>query len=203
MVASSHPTWSVMMPESSVEEDHALVQAFGQGDETAFPRLVLKYRRQVYGLAYRFTRNHEEADDLAQETFLRAYTHLSSFRGESSFKTWLFRIVTNLSINLSQSSRLAKDSGEEPEEHHAQAEASALEDLLAQARSAALQRAIATLPPKQKETLLLKTYQDLTCEQVAEIMKCSVGTVKANLFNALKKLKQALVSGGTHEKTQR
>jgi RNA polymerase sigma-70 factor (ECF subfamily) len=189
-----------MMPESSMEEDHALIQAFGQGDETAFPRLVQKYRRQIYGLAFRFTHNHEEADDLAQETFLRAYTHLSSFRGESSFKTWLFRIVTNLSINLSQSSRMAKDTGEEPEEHHVQAEASALEDLLAQDRSVALQRAIATLPPKQKETLLLKTYQDLTCEQVAQVMKCSVGTVKANLFNALKKLKQALAPGGTHEK---
>lgn len=179
----------------SANEDQSLVDWCLEGDETAFARLVTKYRKQAYAIAYRFTQNHEEADDLAQETFITVFRNLHTFRGESSFKTWLLRIATNLSINTKKSGRISKDSGAEPEDRPAGADEPALSHLLDQERKAALRQAITRLPPKQRETLLLKTYRQHTCEEVAEIMGCSVGTVKANVFNALKRLKQILDTG--------
>jgi len=179
----------------SANEDQSLVDCFLNGDQSGFSRLVSKYRKQAYAIAYRFTQNHEEADDLAQETFVTVFKNLHTFRGESSFKTWLLRITTNLSINTRKSGRVSKDSGAEPEDRSAGAEEPALSHLLEQERKAALRKAIARLPPKQRETLLLKTYRQHTCEEVAGIMGCSVGTVKANVFNALKRLKQILDTG--------
>ena len=175
------------------DEDQLLIHSFLGGDEAAFSTLVEKYRRQVYAVAWRYTRNHEESDDLSQETFVKAYQHLKGFRKESSFKTWLLRITTNLSLNLIKSGRISKDSGEEIDEGLTHQESGALHGMLSGEREAMLQRAIAQLPPKQKQTLLLKTFRDLTCQEVATIMNCSVGTVKANVFNALKRLKSLLV----------
>lgn len=173
-------------------EDFELVQAAVSGSDSAFNQLVTKYRGMVYAVAYRFTRNHEEADDLAQETFIKAYENLKGFRREASLKTWLLRITTNLSINVKKSSRVAKDSGSEPTEFHSTEEHGGLSNLIESDRARELRRAISQLPARQREALVLKTYRDLTCDQVAEIMQCSVGTVKANVFNAMKKLKASL-----------
>ena len=192
MADKHHVMAASAMIESDVGEDQTTITAFLAGDEAAFTQLVLKYRKPVYAVAYRFTQNHAEADDLAQEAFLRAYQSLANFRGDSSFKTWILRIVSNLSLNHLKSGRVTKDSGAEPEEHNLSAEATGLDQILEDEERRALRHAIARLPPKQKETLMLKTFQDLTCEQVAEIMQCSVGTVKANLFNAVQKLKNML-----------
>ena len=82
----------------SAREDQSLIDWFLQGNQEAFSRLVTKYRKQAYAIAYRFTQNHEEADDLAQETFVTAFDKLHTFRGEASFKTWLLRITTNLQV---------------------------------------------------------------------------------------------------------
>jgi len=181
---------------TSREEDATLVARFLDGDEQAFTRLVTKYRRQVYAIAWRFTRSHEEADDLAQETFVKAYENLKSFRGESGFRTWLLRITTNLSINLKNSGRVTKDSGEAPEEQNLPgADTRPLEALIDQQDNRALYQAIATLPPKQKQTILLKTFREMSCKEVARIMGCSVGTVKANTFNALKRLEKIMNPG--------
>ena len=171
------------------DDDMRLVARFRAGDESAFADLVAKYRRQVYAVAYRICGNHEEADDLAQDTFVKAYQKLGGFRGEASFKTWLLRITTNLSINLVKSGRISKDSGEAFSEQWSPQEGAAFEGLVLDERRKYLHDAIKRLPEKQRQTLVLKTYQDLTCEEVANMMNCSVGTVKANLFNALKKLK--------------
>ncbi len=174
------------------DEDLLLVQRFANGDPTAFDALVQKYRRQVYAVARRFTRNHEEADDLAQETFVKVYQSIAGFRQESSFRTWLLRITTNLALNVQKSGRVSKDSGAEVDDEICDLNPPALQGILEAERQQALQRAIAQLPPKQRQTLLLKTYRDLTCEEVATVMNCSVGTVKANIFNGLKRLKSLL-----------
>jgi len=180
-------------PASNLE-DMDLISRFVTGDERAFSELVNKYRKQVYAVARRFTKNHEEADDLAQEAFVKAYKNLKSFRGESGFKTWLLRITTNLSINYTKSGRVSKDSGETPNEGEARNTAP-LDGMILNEQKGELRRAITRLPPKQQQTLLLKTYQNMTCEEVANIMNCSPGTVKANVFNALKRLKQILNPG--------
>ena len=177
-------------------EDTDLVRRCLAGEDSAFTMLVTKYRRQVYAIAFRFTGNHEEADDLVQDTFIKAYQHLNGFRGEAAFKTWLFRITTNLSINANKSSRVSKDSGQEPDEHWRAQSPRPIQNLIDQQRQRELYQAIAQLPPKQKQTLMLKTFGHMTCEEVASIMKCSSGTVKANVFNALKRLKTILNPGG-------
>lgn len=176
-------------------EDQALVQRFLAGEESAFTQITIKYRKQVYAVAFRFARNHAEADDLTQETFIRAYKGLANFRQEASLKTWLLRICTNLSINMTRSGRISKDSGDAVEDHDHGDQALSESRLLQQERHQELYRAIDKLPPKQKETLLLKTFEDMTCEEVAKIMKCSPGTVKANVFNAVKKLRSLLQAG--------
>jgi len=184
------------MANASQAEDQALVRSFLDGDAVAFSRLVEKYRKAVYAVAYRFAGNHEEADDIAQETMIKAYENLHRFRGEASFKTWLLRIAANLSINLVKSGRIAKDSGAAPDDAWRGGEASPpLEGMMATERRQALRAAIARLPPKQRQTLLLKTFQNMTCEEVAAVMKCSPGTVKANVFNAVKRLKSLLNPG--------
>ncbi len=181
----------------SADEDQHLIRRVLPGEQAAYTRLVNKYRQQVFAVAFRFTHNHQEADDLAQETFIKAYRNLHKFRHDATFKTWLLRITTNASINMTKSGRISKDSGEAPNENLLRtSEGSVLQQLMAGERKEKLRRAITKLPPKQKETLLLKTYKDLTCEEVAGLMNCSVGTVKANVFNALKRLKTILNPGG-------
>ena len=148
------------------------------------PEMQVRTRRQAGA--------HDEADDLAQETFIKAYEALASFRADASFKTWLLRIATNLSINTTKSGRISKDCGQAPHEfsltdhHHGD------ENLIHEQRALRLREAIKQLPPRQKEALMLKTYEDMTCEEVATVMECSVGTVKANVFNALKKIRSIL-----------
>ena len=173
-------------------EDRLLIERVLDGDQAAYSRLVTKYRKQVYAVAWRFTRNAQEADDLAQETFIKAYQNLAGFRREASFKTWLLRITTNASINMTKSGRISKDSGDVPEDQHGHAAGGALDGMIDHERKQRLRRAIGKLPPKQRRTLMLKTYEDMTCEQVAHTLNCSVGTVKANVFNALKRLKSLL-----------
>ena len=179
------------------DEDAVLIERFLAGDETAFTGLVNKYRKQVYAVAWRLVGNAQEADDLAQETFIKAYRNLNKFRGDAKFKTWLLRITTNAGINMKKSGRISKDSGEAPDDNLEAFSGSALEGLLDDERKLQLRQAINQLPPKQKQTLMLKTYKDMTCEEVASVMKCSPGTVKANIFNALKKLKTMLEPGGS------
>src|SRR5574342_52050 len=94
--------------EETPPSDEEIVRRFLGGETAAFDHLVLKYRKEIYRIAYRITGNHGEADDLAQETFCRAYEGLRGFRGEASLKTWLCRIVSNLSLNEARSARVAR-----------------------------------------------------------------------------------------------
>src|SRR5262249_3474123 len=96
------------LPADGTDPDDRLIERFKGGDRDAFDRIVERYRRDVYRIAYRMTANHEDAGDVAQETFLRAHRALASFRGDASLKTWLFRIAMNLSINVGRSRAVRK-----------------------------------------------------------------------------------------------
>lgn len=175
-----------------MDEDRYYVTRFLSGEESAFTFLVNKYRKPVYHIAFRFTRNSQEADDITQDTFVKAYQGLSKFRGDASFKTWLFRIATNLSINTTKSGRIRKDSGEAPEESAKTTHQPVLSNMMAEERKSKLYKAIQLLPPRQRQALMLKSLKEMSCQEVADVMKCSVGTVKANVFNAVRKLKGLL-----------
>ena len=160
------------------------------GDTEAFGALVQQYQGEIYRLTYRMTRNAEDAKDLAQEAFVQAYRALRSFRGQSRFSTWLYRIAVNLCLNhLKVTARedLAEVSGDLPGSR-----TDALDVLLADERDRAVAAAIETLPPQQKATLLLRVQQGLGHREIAEILDCSEGTAKANYFHAVRALQRKL-----------
>ena len=186
-------TPSAPPPRDDARED---VLACQGGEREAFDRLVQRYQREVYRLCYRYVNNHHDADDVAQDVFLKAYRAIGRFRGDSSFSTWLYRIAVNTCLTFRSSRR----ESEELPEGLADRSAGVADALESSERSRRVREAVAALPERQRATLILKVYQDLTHEQVAGILGSSVGTVKANLFHALANLRQRLnqadVAGG-------
>lgn len=167
------------------------VRASQRGDREAFDRLVERYQRAVYRLCYRYVNSHEDANDLAQETFLKAYRAIDRFRGDSAFSTWMYRIAVNSCLNFRQ--------GRRPEttalfESLSDASPRADTELERESEAVRVRAAVARLPERQRATLILKVYQELTHEEVAAVLGSSVGTVKANLFHALKNLRKLLES---------
>jgi len=181
--------------ESGAIEDQVLVEKVLAGDNRAFEKLVDKYKRRIYYLAYRMTRDHDSADELAQESFVKAYQAMSGFKKGHSFYTWIYRICVNLTINFlkRESQTVSVDSVEGAERLFGKSDQSdQLERLIASEQAAIVKRTLNTLPPDQKAVFLLKTYDDLSYERMAEIMNCSIGTVMSRLFRARHKLKKAL-----------
>ncbi|HSC28204.1 MAG TPA: sigma-70 family RNA polymerase sigma factor, partial [Vicinamibacterales bacterium] len=160
------------------------------GRREAFDVIVERYRREVYRLCFRFVGNHEDASDLTQDVFLRAYRGLAGFKGQSAFPTWLYRIGVNVCLN-----RLSRRSPR-PEPFEVDREDPSAERpdvlLLRGERAAAVRAAVGRLPPKQRATLILRVYHDLPHEQIAAVLGGSVGAAKANLFHALANLKKLL-----------
>jgi RNA polymerase sigma-70 factor (ECF subfamily) len=171
------------------EDDRSAVEACRSGDTRAFDRLVERYQRDVYRLCYRYVNNHFDASDMAQEVFLRAYKALAKFRGDSAFSTWLYRIAVNTCLNFRSARRLP---GEELSDNLSDRRRSALEEMEREERAGRVREAITHLPEKQRATLILRMYHDLSMEEIAGVMGSSVGTVKANLFHALSKMKKRL-----------
>jgi RNA polymerase sigma-70 factor (ECF subfamily) len=176
--------------------DAELVAATLAGNREAFDVIVERHRRHVYQLCYRFVANHEDASDLAQDVFIRAYRGLRKFKGESSLGTWLYRIAVNVSLNKVG----AKVPKPEPldrlllgnDERVASPDEDAADALLRHERAGQVRAAIAKLPKKQRATLILRVYHELPHEQIAAILGSSVGAAKANLFHALSNLKKLL-----------
>jgi RNA polymerase sigma-70 factor (ECF subfamily) len=170
-------------------EDERLVRACQGGEREAFSGLVERYQRDVYRLCYRYVNNHHDANDMAQEAFLKAFRALPSFRGDSSFSTWLYRIAVNTCLNFRQSRRAPYEPLSEELPDLTPPVALSIEE---GERAASVRAAVAKLPEKQRATLILKLYHELTHEEVARILGSSVGTVKANLFHALNNLRKTL-----------
>ena len=175
--------------------DADLVTAALAGRREAFDEIVTRHRRMVYRLCFRFTGNHEDASDVAQDVFLRAYRGLRSFRGGSALSTWLYRIAVNTSLNHVAARRPAADDLDPA--RHADTSAPSPDDRVWQQQtSARVRAAIRQLPDRQRATVILRVYHELTHEEIARVFGSSVGTVKANFFHALRNLKGLL---GTSE----
>ena len=186
--------WPAMSSFADVQlaelDERALVQACLEGQPGAFDLIVERHRRAVYQLCYRIVGNHEDASDLSQDVFLRAFRGLRNFRGHSSLSTWLYRIAVNVCLN-----RLGARNVPEPIDDRQfvddRAE-SAAERLLRRERASRLRRAIARLPRKQRLTVVLRAFHEMSHQQIAEVLGSSVGAVKANFFHALGNLKRIL-----------
>jgi RNA polymerase sigma-70 factor (ECF subfamily) len=173
--------------------DSELVTAFQAGASEAFDVIVERHQRQVYALCFRFVRNHEEAADLAQDAFVRAFKGLERFKGDASLGTWLYRIAVNVCLNRAAVKRPQIASLDDAAGLDANA-VDPLRELLKSERAAAVQAAIDRLPPKQRATLMLRVYQECSHKEIAEALDSTVGAVKANFFHALGNLRRMLSS---------
>jgi RNA polymerase sigma-70 factor (ECF subfamily) len=172
--------------------DSDLVAACLAGNPEAFDALVRRHQRHVYQLCYRFAGNHEDASDLAQDAFIRAYRGLRSFKGTSAFGTWLYRIAVNVCLNR-VGSRSPRHFVPLDAAHHVSARTERVDTLLLEGeRAAEVRAAIARLPGKQRAALILRVYRELPHDQIAAILGSSVGAVKANFFHALTNLRKLL-----------
>jgi len=178
-------------------EDQVLVERVLGGDNRAFEKLVEKYKKRIYYLAYKMTRDHDSADELAQESFVKAYQALSRFKKGYSFYTWIYRICVNLSINFlkKEKNSVSTDLISDKELLHFSGNVSnQLERMITSEQAAIVKQALETIPPDQKAVFILKTYENMTYEQMATVMNCSIGTVMSRLYRARFKLRSALAA---------
>jgi len=186
-------------PGPSEIDERALIQRCIAGDATAFEPLVEKYRQRVWRLAYQVLHDREEAWDVAQEAFVRAFHSLPSFRGQSAFYTWLFRITVNVAtdrhrqrgaqarafgperVSEEEWARTTPDPGGGPEQQAARKE-----------QRERIRSALDALPPKARTIIMLSDVEGLSYREIAEVLNCPIGTVMSRLHNARKRLKALL-----------
>lgn len=171
--------------------DEELVRACADGDAGAFDMLVTRHQRQVYRLCYRFVGNHEDAAELAQDAFVRAYRALPKFERSAKFTTWLHRITVNVCLNRLAVKRPRHEPLDDNDVRPASGEA-ADAAVLREERAVRVRAAIAQLPGKQRATLILRVYHDMAHDEIAKILGSSAGAAKANFFHALANLRKLL-----------
>jgi RNA polymerase sigma-70 factor (ECF subfamily) len=186
------------------DNDQQLVQRVQKGDKAAFDLLVRKYQHRVLKLVSRFVNDAAEAEDVAQEAFLKAYRALPAFRGDSAFYTWLYRIAINTAKNTLVSNRRRPVDFDldlqDPEQHERQGrlkEADTPEGvLLTDEIRGVVEQALEQLPDDLRTAIVLRELEGLSYEEIAEAMDCPVGTVRSRIFRAReaidKKLKPLL-----------
>jgi RNA polymerase sigma-70 factor, ECF subfamily len=174
------------------DSDQQLVQRVQAGDRAAFDLLVRKYQHRVLKLVSRFVSDAAEAEDVAQEAFLKAYRALASFRGDSAFYTWLYRIAINTAKNALVSSRrrpvdfdLDLQDPEQYDRHARLKEGDTPEGvLLTEEIRTVVERAMEQLPEDLRTAIVLRELEGLSYEEIAEAMDCPVGTVRSRIFRA-------------------
>ena len=180
--------------------DSFLVERCRDNDDAAFSEVVARYKTKIYNYVYRMTGSSEDAEDLTQEVFIRMYTSIDSFRGQSSLNTWLFRIAGNLCIdrfrrtkNRTPAYSLDEPVGEADQAQEVPDHTYEPHRLLENVELAEhIQQALSKLPEKLRATLLLHDVEGLPYEEIAQVIGCPLGTVKSRLFNARMQLRQHL-----------
>jgi RNA polymerase sigma-70 factor (ECF subfamily) len=173
-----------------MDEDLDLISRTLAGERDAFNELVLKHQKQLYSLLYRMVSDHDDASDLLQKTFVRAFKGLGAFERRSSFKTWLYQIAINLAKNVYRDR--SKAHFVPIDDVVIRRDPRTLENLVRKESRLLLRNALAELPEKQRMTLMLRIQEDKKFEEIAEIMQCSIGTSKANYHHAVQKLKKIM-----------
>jgi len=174
-----------------MKTDLELVELFRQGDVTGFNELVRRYQEKVYWIARRTMGNHEDADDVVQDVFVRVFEKLKHFRGDANFYTWLYRVTVNVSLNALRKKRI-KDilPYDELFEETLPSDNQTDRAMYEQEYQTILEKAIDKLPAKQKAAFMMRYYDEMTYEDMAKILHTSVGGLKANYFHALKKIQE-------------
>ncbi len=181
-----------------------LIRRITGGEPELFEQLVLAHQKTVYNLALRMTRNPEDAQDCAQEAFLKAYRSLHLFRGESGFSSWLYRLTTNVCLDFLRKRSRREEVSLTYEDEDAQSAEIPIADERFSPEAAlekkelrqALQEGLETLPPEFRQVLLLREVGGLSYEEIGRELALEEGTVKSRIFRARKKLARHLVRAG-------
>jgi RNA polymerase sigma-70 factor (ECF subfamily) len=185
---------------NNAELDKELVLRVQQGDKSAFDLLVIKYQHRIIQLVNRYVKDPSEAQDVAQEAFIKAYRALGNFRGDSAFYTWLYRISINTAKNylVSRSRRFSDYQVDvqdaEQIENAPQLKAMETPEYLLQNDEivAAIKSAIEKLPEDMKVAIMLREFEGMSYEEIAEAMECPVGTVRSRIFRAREAIDEKL-----------
>jgi RNA polymerase sigma-70 factor, ECF subfamily len=186
---------------SEREVDQQLVERAQRGDKRAFELLVEKYQRKLARLLSRLIRDPAEVEDVAQEAFVKAYRALPSFRGDSAFYTWLYRIGINTAKNylVAQGRRPPTSTEVEAEDAEGYAEGELLRDintpeslLLSKEIAGTVNAAIESLPDELRSAIQLRELEGMSYEEIAELMDCPIGTVRSRIFRAREAIAERL-----------
>ncbi|HKO22462.1 MAG TPA: sigma-70 family RNA polymerase sigma factor [Candidatus Eisenbacteria bacterium] len=193
---------------TQAETDEQLVRKSQQEDERAFGELVSRYESKVYSLALKMLRNPEDAEDVLQDTFLRAYRGIKSFKGNSTFSTWIYRITANSALMRLRKRQLPTVSIDDADEREAPINIAdwapgPVEQVLNQETQAAMTEAIDALPPEFRQVFVLRDIEELSNAEVAEILDLSVAAVKSRLHRARLKVRNRLAPYFTEPRTRR
>jgi RNA polymerase sigma-70 factor (ECF subfamily) len=188
--------------------DEELVKRAQADDERAFGELVTRYESKVYSLAMKMLRNPEDAEDVLQDTFLRAYRGIKSFKGNSTFSTWIYRITANSALMRLRKKQLPQVSIEDSDEREAPISIAdwapgPAEQLLNQEMQKTMDEAIESLPPEFRQVFILRDVEELSNADVAEILDLSVAAVKSRLHRARLKVRNRLAQYFSETKTNR
>ncbi|NOX38863.1 MAG: sigma-70 family RNA polymerase sigma factor [Calditrichaeota bacterium] len=186
--------------EDRKKEDHQLVHRARSGDQKAFEELLNKYRNLVYHVMYRMVQNPQEAEDLTQEAFMKAFHAIHTFNEEFAFSTWLMKIATNNCIDFLRKKKLKTYSIDKPVQYKDEeiqidvpdTDPSPERRLLEDERKQLLQTAIDSLPTLYRTVILLRHQEEKSYEEIAEILNIPIGTVKARLFRAREMLNKKI-----------
>ncbi len=182
--------------------DEELVAQSLRGDAESFNQLILRWERPIYALAYRVIGREEDARDVCQETFLRAFRGLSAFKGQAKFSSWLYRIALNLCRDWIRRERRtpmvqAPDGVDLVEIAVEREPVESIEDYVSrQELSRAVAKAMMSLPEEQRTAIILKEYQGLTFQEIADLLGCPLSTVKTRLYQGLSVLRRQLAEQG-------
>ena len=182
------------------KSDEELVVLSAAGDTDSFNQLVVRWERQIFALAYRVLGREEDARDVCQETFLRAFRALKGFKGQSKFSSWLYRIALNLCRDWIRRERRSSmvtqlDADTEPAAVNGAVE-TAEEQVVRRDLGRVITRAMTALSEQQRTTIVLKEYHGLTFQEIADLQECPLSTVKTRLYQGLSVLRRQLQRSG-------
>src|SRR4026208_2007246 len=189
-------TVAAAIPMTRTDEER--VARAKTGDTESFNQLVKRWERPIFALAYRTLGREEDARDVTQETFLRAFRALSGFKGDAKFSSWLYRIALNLRRDWMRKERraplVAVPEGVDVEQLAAdRGPVETVEDLAARSElSREVAKAMESLPAEQRQAIILKEYHGLTFQEIADLMKCPLSTVKTRVYQGLSTLRKQL-----------
>jgi RNA polymerase sigma-70 factor, ECF subfamily len=175
-----------------LESDKELIDDYIKSQsELSATKIVRKYQNFVYATALRYLQNYDDADDVAQEVFIKALKYLKNFRGDSSLKTWLYKITVNMVSSFKRKKKFYTVFSNEQDDEYLNIEnddISPLQEVENKEFETKLLKLLSTLPDKQRETFALRYFDNLSYEEISKLLGTSIGGLKANYFQAVKKI---------------